>query len=90
MSSQYRCPQCAAVEWIRLENILVDSEQKAIQGEESGILKCANCGVRVSIGSDDKIEMVQTASQQPISRPRVRSSVSAAERGLDPTDRRGV
>jgi ribosomal protein S27AE len=91
MSKLFNCPQCGGTEFTIVENIAVDSEGRVLQSEDNGLRKCANCGSRFMLAANEVPSVAQFSPQNQANRPRVRSSVSAADRGvprLDELDRR--
>jgi len=78
--SIYACPTCRTTEFIRIEQIEVDDATgRAAQTLDLGVLKCSNCGARVSITQAGAVEAVTRSEKSTM---KVRSSVSASERDL--------
>lgn len=79
----FKCPQCASTEFQAIENIAVDSENKILESQDNGERKCSNCGTRFLLEPGKVPTMVQASpSRSPHAGTRVRSSVSAEDRGI--------
>lgn len=87
----YLCPNCKSPQFQRIESIAVDAEGKAMDVISAGVMRCADCGLRVELMDDNSLMVMETAPQATRTvLPRVRSSVSAEERGMIPNDKRRV
>lgn len=85
---EFACTNCGSTEFIRLEALELDSSNLvAAATDERQIFKCANCGSRFHVDETRSVNLVQVSSQRSNSLPRVRSSVSAEERGIGSRDR---
>lgn len=81
MSDVFACPRCRSTDWIRVENVEIDSTGKFVQTNDVA-MKCGNCQQRIDINDEGAITPVDSPS--PTSTPvnRVRSSVTADARGI--------
>jgi hypothetical protein len=90
---EYACSVCGGVEFVPLLTIRIDSStKKAIETQDRGISKCSNCGRRIAMSEDGEIAVLQDSpgSLSAVTLPnRVRSSVSADERGVGRVGSRG-
>lgn len=75
------CGQCQSTEFVNVVSVDLDSNGKVLQLADEGIIKCSNCSTRFQIADDATVVPLETAPQSRNVTPRVRSSVSAAERG---------
>ena len=78
----FACGQCKGVEFQSIVHILTDENGRAKEIAETGMVKCSDCAARYEVAEDRSIILVETTTKGPRT-PRVRSSVSAAERGKD-------
>lgn len=89
MLSDFACGTCRSVEFQAIVQLKMNSENRVVEVVETGIQKCSNCATRYLIADDGSVTLLEAAPQSSGARPaRVRSSVSAAERGKDTTQGR--
>jgi uncharacterized Zn-finger protein len=83
MMAEFSCGICRSVEFTPIVHIHVSAEGKITELADEGSFKCSNCSTRYLAAEDGSITVLE-AGPQAIRTPRVRSSVSGADRGVDP------
>lgn len=83
----YACPKCSSTLFVRVESIIIDPAGAPIRTDEFG-MKCSNClqiftvsETAIDLYSDVRRPAVAAGGQQLPNR--VRSSATAAERGVE-------
>jgi hypothetical protein len=80
---KFICGACRSTEFSPIVHVNIGADGKVIEFVDNGIFKCSNCAMRYQSAEDGSITQLESAPQAISGTPRVRSSVTAAERGKD-------
>lgn len=87
MASEFACPQCKSVEWVRREVIQLDSQSRAVGARDSGVWQCGGCACRITIDERGAVTRVETSAKKTLpgsTRLRVQSDAIEHEGRIEP------